>query len=96
MKDTVIETVDRFVGEAECRRRTNLSRVTRWRGVRAGWFPAPVQIAPNRKAWLDSQITAWLRDRAAGITPEGMAIKASPRGRDAITPQSSSPAPEAA
>ncbi len=43
--------------------RTGLSRVTIWRRVRAGTFPAPVQLGENSIGWPASEITAWLANR---------------------------------
>ena len=35
------------------------SRTTLWRDVRAGRFPAPVKVGPNRIGWLESEIEDW-------------------------------------
>lgn len=43
--------------------RTGLSRTTIWRRVRAGTFPAPVQLGENSIGWPASEITAWLASR---------------------------------
>ena len=43
--------------------RTGLSRVTIWRRVRAGTFPAPVEIGVNSIGWPEAEITAWLDSR---------------------------------
>ena len=51
---------DRFIGEKEVRRRTDLSRVTRWRLERKGLFPKRYCISPGRVAWRESQISAWI------------------------------------
>lgn len=40
--------------------RTSLDRVTIWRKVRAGTFPAPLKISANRIAWKDADIAAWI------------------------------------
>ena len=55
--------------------RTGLSRVTIWRWVRAGTFPAPIQLGENSIGWPASEITAWLASRprrtyGAETTPE--------------------------
>lgn len=36
-----------------------ISRTTAWRGVRAGWLPAPVPVSPGRRAWRASDVSAW-------------------------------------
>lgn len=43
--------------------RTGLSRVTIWRRVRAGTFPAPVEIGVNSIGWPAAEISAWLESR---------------------------------
>jgi predicted DNA-binding transcriptional regulator AlpA len=39
------------------------SRVTLWRRVRAGTFPAPVDLGGGRIAWVRSEIDAWIETR---------------------------------
>lgn len=47
------------------------SRRTIMRWVRAGTFPAPVQISANRLAWRDFEIEQWCRSRPPGfVSPE--------------------------
>ena len=55
---------DRFIREAECERITGLSRTTRWRLERTNRFPKRRQISPNAVAWLESELTQWLEERA--------------------------------
>ena len=43
----------------EVNRRTGRSRVQVWRDVRAGTFPAPVEIGKNAIAWFEDEIEAW-------------------------------------
>jgi prophage regulatory protein len=50
---------DRMVLDAECGKRSGLSRVTRWRREREGRFPKRVKISTNRIAWRDSELTRW-------------------------------------
>lgn len=56
---------DRFVREPECYERTQLSRTTRWRLERQGKFPKRRRISENAIGWLDSELTAWMEERAA-------------------------------
>ena len=42
---------------------TSLSRVTVWRMVRRGEFPAPVQISKGRIAWPAEEVSAWVSER---------------------------------
>ena len=43
--------------------RTGLSRVSIWRKVRAGQFPAPLEISPNAIGWHESEIAEWQASR---------------------------------
>ena len=43
-----------------------ISTTTIWRMRRAKQFPEPVAVSPNRKAWRESEIDAWLKARVAG------------------------------
>ena len=43
--------------------RTGLSRTTIWRRIRAGTFPAPIELGENSIGWPASAITEWLEDR---------------------------------
>ena len=43
--------------------RTGLSRVTIWRRVRAGTFPAPTELGANSIGWPESSIAEWLESR---------------------------------
>jgi len=52
-----------IIREPEVRARTGLSRVQRWRLVRAGRFPAPITLGANSIGWRESDITAWLESR---------------------------------
>lgn len=42
---------------------TGRSRVQLWRDVRAGRFPAPLEIGPNSVAWYRDEIEAWKASR---------------------------------
>jgi prophage regulatory protein len=44
---------------------TGFSRQTLWREVKAGRFPKPVQLTPQRQGWLQSEVQKWQRDRVA-------------------------------
>ena len=55
--------------------RTGLSRTTIWRRVRAGTFPAPIELGENSIGWPASEIAAWLENQprrtyAAEVAPE--------------------------
>ena len=56
--------LDRFLGEIEVARITDLSRTTRWRMEREGRFPKKRHISANRIGWLQSEIIEWIESRA--------------------------------
>jgi len=43
--------------------RSGKSRVQIWRDVKAGKFPAPVQLGPNSVGWYEDEVDAWLASR---------------------------------
>jgi prophage regulatory protein len=49
--------------EPQVKDRTKLSRVQRWRRVRQGSFPTPIQLGPNSIGWFEDEIEAWLSAR---------------------------------
>jgi len=55
-----IQTQERFLPVAAVVDRTSLSRATLYDFVKRGHFPKPVQISPNRIAWPESAIAAWI------------------------------------
>ena len=49
--------------ENEVASRVGLSRSTRWRMVRDGLFPAPIELSERARGWLESDIDAWIASR---------------------------------
>ena len=43
--------------------RTGLSRTTIWRRVKAGTFPAPVELGANSISWPELAIIEWVESR---------------------------------
>ncbi|MCH8313772.1 MAG: AlpA family phage regulatory protein [Nitrospinae bacterium] len=41
------------------RKRTGFSDTTLWRRIKAGDFPKPKQVSPNKVAWTDIQLDTW-------------------------------------
>src|SRR5215472_78101 len=66
----------RLLRNADLDARGLQSRATRWRGVRSGTFPAPVEIGPNSVGWYEDEIDAWLATRPrrtyGALTREGV------------------------
>ena len=51
------------------------SRVQIWRDIKAGVFPAPLELGPNSVGWYQDEIDDWLKSRVrrhygAEVTPE--------------------------
>ncbi|MDK1021756.1 MAG: AlpA family phage regulatory protein [Candidatus Hydrogenedentes bacterium] len=58
---------------AQVREKTGLSRATVYRRIRAGTFPAPLDLGEggNRSlGWLEDEIDAWITDRPR-VVPQG-------------------------
>ena len=39
------------------------NRVQIWRDIRAGTFPAPIELGPNSIGWYEEEVDAWLASR---------------------------------
>lgn len=69
--------LDRLLRKPDVISRVALSYPTIWRKVRAGTFPAPVQISDGRIAWKESAIVSWMN----GLTASAIQPKARSNGR---------------
>jgi len=49
----------------EVEARTGLGCSTIYEGIKAGTFPAPIQLGPKSVGWVESEINAWLAARIA-------------------------------
>lgn len=49
----------------EVEARTGMGCSTIYEGIKAGTFPAPVQLGPKSVGWVQSEIDAWLAARIA-------------------------------
>lgn len=54
---------DQTLRAPEVMARTGLSRTTIWRRIKAGTFPAPIELGQNSVGWLASEIEAWKKNR---------------------------------
>ena len=69
IKVTDLEGADFRVGgrkilrEPEVKRRTGKSRAQRWRDIRKGIFPVPVELGPNSIGWYEDELEEWLASR---------------------------------
>ena len=55
--------MDKFLAKATVDEMSGLSNVTRWRMEKRGEFPHRRQISPNRVAYLESEVLAWMDSR---------------------------------
>ncbi len=61
---------DRFLSWPEVQATTSVSRTSAWRWEAQERFPARRRIGPNRVAWLESEVQAFLASRPA-VLPRG-------------------------
>ena len=54
-----------LISSKEVCRRTSLSRASLYRLMAEGNFPKPVALHGTRKAWVESEIDAWINTRIA-------------------------------
>jgi prophage regulatory protein len=60
-----IETPTRrkIIDSKEVDERVPKSRVQRWRDIKAGKFPAPIEVGPNKLGWFEDEIDSWMAAR---------------------------------
>ena len=52
-----------IAGYRAAERKTGKSRQQIWRDIRAGSFPAPIELGPNSVGWYADEIDEWLASR---------------------------------
>jgi prophage regulatory protein len=52
-------TLDTILRIADVTAKTGLSRASIWRKVRAGQFPAPIELSANSIGWPEREVAAW-------------------------------------
>ena len=57
------EGMKRFLSLKHVKERVTLSRSQINRLIQAGRFPAPYQISAGRKAWLETDVEAWINTK---------------------------------
>lgn len=58
-----------------CEARTGLSRSSIWKRVKAGTFPAPLELGPKARGWRESEVEEWLQSRpVAQVKPSGAGV----------------------
>jgi prophage regulatory protein len=58
---------DRFVREGERRQLTGVSRMTWFRLEKDGQAPKRRSLSPRTVAWLESELRAWMAERAGQV-----------------------------
>ncbi len=71
-----------IIRDKKVKERTGLGRVQRWRCVKAGTFPAPIQLGPNSVGWYEDEIDQWLADRPRVIYAPPQPAEAEPEPAD--------------
>ncbi|MHA3026748.1 helix-turn-helix transcriptional regulator [Chromohalobacter israelensis] len=54
-----------LVRRAEVLRRCGISNSTLHRRLKAGEFPAPIQLGPRAVAWVEEEVDDWIAQRIA-------------------------------
>jgi len=62
-----INSVNRFVREAECKSITGLSRTRRWELEKIGKFPKRIKLSERAIAWRYSDLMNWMEERVSAI-----------------------------
>ena len=55
-----LKSKETLIRRQEVLRRTGLSKSTLHDRIKAGAFPAPIQIGPRSVAWIESEVDAWI------------------------------------
>jgi prophage regulatory protein len=61
--------MDRFLRLREVCTQLGISRSTIYRMINDGTFPAPVLVSKKSKAWPESEITKYQKERVAASRP---------------------------
>ena len=70
----------RILRSPEVEARTGLSRSTIYRWRVAGRFPPPVVMGGRTVGWIESDVDAWIRERAVESRGGGTAVARRPQG----------------
>ena len=52
-----------LLSKAQVLRKVPVTAPTLWAWVRAGKFPRPRAISPNKTCWIKAEVDAWIRAR---------------------------------
>lgn len=56
---------DRLLSMTDVEQMVGFCKVTIYKLIREGGFPAQVRLGPNKVAWLRSEVLAWIGERVA-------------------------------
>ncbi len=59
----------------EVRRRTGLSRTSIYNRIKDGSFPQGFSLGGRSRGWLESEVTAWIIERAESRHSESRAVE---------------------
>ena len=60
---TKIPTAPTILRRPQVQQRTGLSRSTLYQYIKAGEFPASIQLGPRAVGWLESDVSDWISAR---------------------------------
>lgn len=70
--------MDRFLPLAEVERVTSLKKSKLYEMVKAGEFPAQRKVTRRRRAWLESEVTAWITKTISNPSPSAQMAEVLP------------------
>lgn len=79
--DAAKPQADRFLSWPQVQALAGISRATAWRLQKAGEFPAPIKLSPNRVGWCAQELAAWFAYRRALSRPHRQDDARGERGR---------------
>lgn len=44
-----------------------ISHTTLWRIIKAGKFPRPIRLSPNRVGWIEDEIYQWIAEQQKNV-----------------------------
>ena len=50
-----------FLSKSQVLKKVPVTAPTLWAWVRAGKFPKPRSISPNKTVWIETEVDAWMR-----------------------------------
>lgn len=76
---------ERFMTMKQVVGQVALSKTELYRKIRAGTFPRPVPLGPQKVAFVESEVTAWMADRVRARADGEGAERRSQQGREAVS-----------